>query len=133
QGPAQMSAQDYPVLRGLPAYIMPPPDTPTREGDGVGLICTARYSRPRSNEEIATTYDDNDVIIQKFERDYISPIRILKTGSVVWHDRQAWVPLPWAVHSTAEVQDVGRGLNNHESDARFFEFFKESRNRIMEF
>jgi hypothetical protein len=90
----------YQILRGLPPQI--------------GI----EHSPPATTE----TLDGNDIVLQKFIKDFITPKPVLRTESIVWNGRKAWFPLPWAAIPEAQVQAIDEGFNNEEADARFCEF-----------
>jgi hypothetical protein len=91
---------------------------------GVSVIVYARFSNARDEDILPQTYEGNDVVLRKFTNDFIAPVPVIGTESVVWNGRKAWVPLPWAATSAVDVQAIGDDFNNEESDVHFCEFLK---------
>jgi hypothetical protein len=118
----------YPVLDALPPRfnIQKGPATANETTEGVAAICVSRFSSPKSPDLVEATYDGNDVVLGKFIRDFIAPIPVLNTETIVWNGRKAWFPLPWAALPNAAVQAAQQGeadLENELADAAWCAFF----------
>ncbi|KAG4434138.1 hypothetical protein IFR05_010389 [Cadophora sp. M221] len=91
----------------------------------VAIIGIARHSERRVAETIANTHAGNEVVIRKFVRDFLPRYRVSASESIVWHGRQASIPLPWAMTNNmgGAVNLPLNAIRNFSDDVNFCQFF----------
>lgn len=118
----------YPVMKTLPLSISftPAPtdtDCPTdTDGGGVFVITGGRFSQRRGPHDVIILKKGNDTVFKKFVNDFIKDRPVLGTASVVFNEREAWLPLPWA-GSDEDEPDFGE-FEKHKMDQIWYDFFE---------
>jgi hypothetical protein len=97
------------------------------DGPDCGLhitICARKSWRAQEGEHLELEYG-NQVILRKFINDFVNPVPVLTTESVVWHGRAADEALPWMVRGEDDddLPLLDADLWNENADRRFSNMF----------
>ncbi|KAM0123463.1 hypothetical protein ACHAP3_011118 [Botrytis cinerea] len=93
----------------------------------VAIIVTARHSWKVTAAELTRTSAGNVTVMNKFIRDFVNPVVVHDTESIVWNDREAHFALPWALAAPGEAVFPPGNFHNHLMDDAWTSFFQRQR------